>query len=326
MKAAGYEYVNVDDCWMDGRDAAGKLKWNVAKFPSGIPALAGYVHSLGLKFGIYEAANTVTCVGIYNGVVPAVAVGSLGHEEEDAKSFASWGVDFLKYDLCRGDRKSFETMSAALTASGRAIFYSINPEQPPDTQGWDSAISNMWRIAPDIAANFQSVLSIFDADLPFARFASRGHWNDPDMLEVGRGMSDAEDRAHFTLWAMLAAPLLAGNDIRSMSASTEAVLTNHEVIAVDQDPLGAQATIVYDDHAGRQILSKVLQGKDARAVALLNRSDAPATMRVSWSMLKVAAGTAQARDLWVHRDLGLLSDSYATTVPSHAVVLLRIFR
>ena len=251
MAAAGYQYVNLDDCWMNGRDATGKLQWDTTKFPAGIPALAAYVHGKGLKLGIYESANTATCVGVYGPSTPAVAVGSLNHEAQDAQTFASWGVDFLKYDLCTGSRASITAMGNALRATGRPIVFSINPGngtndlQPPTAAGWNyGTIANMWRIGFDINASWTSVLSLIDQDAPLARFAGPGHWNDPDMLEVGKGLTADEDRSHFSMWAMLAAPLIAGNDIRSMTAATQAILTNADVIAVDQDPLGIQGQIV----------------------------------------------------------------------------------
>ena len=199
MQAAGYQYVNLDDCWMNGRDASGNLRWNTTKFPSGIPALAAYVHGKGLKLGIYETPNTSTCVGIYGGISTAVAVGSLGHEAQDAMTFASWGVDFLKYDLCLGQRSSFATMRDALRATGRPIIYSINPGNgvtdlcPPNTCAMNLvSIANMWRIGFDINASWASVMSLVDQDAALFTFAGPGHFNDPDMLEVGKGMTATE--------------------------------------------------------------------------------------------------------------------------------------
>jgi alpha-galactosidase len=332
MQAAGYEYVNIDDCWMNGRDASGNLAWDATKFPSGIPALAAYVHGKGLKLGMYETPNTVTCVGIYAGISPAVAVGSLGHEAQDARTFAAWGVDFLKYDLCLGNRSSFATMRDALRATGRPIVYSINPGNgandlfPPTTPGWDVvSIANMWRIAFDINASFASVTSILDQDAPFAGFAGPGHWNDADMLEVGKGMTADEDRSHFSMWAMLASPLLAGNDIRSMSTASHDILTNAEVIAVNQDPLGTQAQLAATPQTNLQIWSKTLSGPNTRAVALLNRTAASASITVSWATLGLPAGSATVRDLWAHADLGAFVQGYtATAIPSHGVVVLKV--
>jgi len=332
MQAAGYEYVNLDDCWMDGRDGAGNLRWNTAKFPSGIPALAAYVHGKGLKFGIYQSANITTCVGLYGGINRAVAVGSLGREAQDAQTFASWGVDLLKYDLCAGDRNSLVAMGNALRATGRPIVYSINPGNgpadlyPPDTPGWNPvAVANLWRVEFDINASWASVLSIIDTDAAFARFAGPGHWNDADMLEVGKGMSVDEDRAHFSMWAMLASPLLAGNDIRSMSQVTREILTNTDVIQVNQDALGRQGVLVASPGDDIQIWSKELAAPNTRAVVLLNRSAGPASITVQWTALGLPAGAAAVRDLWSHSELGAIEQSYtAQAVPSHGVVMLRV--
>ncbi len=330
MAAVGYQYVNLDDCWMNGRDANGNLQWNSTKFPSGIPALAAYVHGKGLKFGIYETPNTVTCVGIYEGIAPSVAVGSLGHEAQDARTFASWGVDFLKYDLCNGDRTSFATMRDALRATGRPIVYSVNPGNgqgyPQNTSGWDPiGTANMWRFASDINASYTSVTSIIDLDGPFFGLAGPGHWNDADMLEVGKGMTADQDRSHFSMWAMLASPLLAGNDIRSMSTTTQGILTNADVIAVSQDSLGKQAQLVATPGTNLQIWSKMLSGKNTFAVALLNRTASAAAITVPWTALGLSMGPATVRDLWAHADLGTFGSSYtATSIPSDGVVMLRV--
>jgi alpha-galactosidase len=336
MQAAGFEYVNLDDCWMDGRDSSGNLQWNASKFPSGIPALASYVHGKGLKLGIYETPNTVTCVGLYGGISPSVAVGSLGHEMQDARTFASWGVDYLKYDLCEGQQSSFAVMRDALRASGRPIVYSINPGNgsgcPPtgattSVCGLDlPATANLWRIGFDINASWSSITGLIDQDAPLSTYAGPGHWNDPDMLEVGNGSLTAdENKSHFSMWAMLAAPLLAGNDLRSMASSTTGVLTNSEMIAVDQDALGAQATLVATPTAGLQVWSKPLTGSGDRAVALLNRNGSAASITVTFAQIGLGTGTATVRDLWQHSDLGTFSGSYtATSVPSHGVVVLRI--
>ncbi len=332
MAAAGYQYVNLDDCWMNGRDATGKLQWDTTKFPAGIPALAAYVHGKGLKLGIYESANSATCVGVYGPSTPAVAVGSLNHEAQDAQTFASWGVDFLKYDLCAGSRASITAMGNALRATGRPIVLSINPGngptdlQPPTAAGWNyGTIANMWRIGFDINASWASVLSLIDQDAPLARFASPGHWNDPDMLEVGKGLTPDEDRSHFSMWAMLAAPLIAGNDIRSMTAATQAILTNAEVLAVDQDPLGLQGQIAATPATNLQVWSKRLAGTNTRAVALFNRGTAAASITVSWTDIGIPAGNATVRDLWQHAALGTFNNSYtATAVPAHGVAMLKI--
>jgi hypothetical protein len=323
MAAAGYEYVNVDDCWMSGRDSSGNLTWDTSKFPSGIAKLAEYIHGKGLKFGIYETPSGTTCAG---------KTGGAGHIDQDAKIFASWGVDYLKYDHCRTtDMTSFAKMHDALVATGRPIFYSINPVYgagscvPPNCTVDELKVCNMWRIGFDINASWGSFTGLIDTDRPLAQYAGPGHWNDPDMLEVGRGMSQDEDKSHFGMWAILAAPLILGNDIRSMSANTKAILTNTDIIAVDQDPLGKQGTRVATPGSNLEVWSKTLSGTNARAVALFNRSGSAASMTVKWTDIGIPAGSATVRDLYAQKDLGPSTDSYtATSVPSHGIVMLKI--
>ena len=329
MKAVGYEYVNLDDCWMDGRDASGKLKWNASKFPSGIPALAEYIHAKGLKIGIYETPNTKTCAGLYGGYAPGV--GSVGHETTDAQTFASWGIDYLKYDKCQGQLSAFAVMRDALRATGRPIFYSINPgDQGPFCTPTNCslnlpAVANMWRIAFDISAKWSEIIRCIDANKEQYAGAGPGHWNDPDMLEVGNGLNDTEGRAHFSMWAIMAAPLITGNDLTKMSATTKATLTNAEVIAVDQDRLGKQGRVVATPGTNLEVWSKELSGTNTRAVALFNRGSASASITVQWSQIGLPAGAASVRDLWAAKEVGPATGSYtATDVPSHSVVLLKI--
>jgi alpha-galactosidase len=330
MKDAGYEYVNLDDCWMDGRDSVtGKLKVNTSKFPSGIAALADYVHEKGLKLGIYSTPNTQTCAGIYSGYVGGV--GSKDHETVDAQTWADWGIDYLKYDKCRGDLSRFAVMRDALKKTGRPIFYSINPgDQGPYCTPTSCSIdlvniANMWRIEFDISANWDSVIRLIDKNKPEYVGAGPGHWNDPDMLEVGNGLNDTEGRAHFSMWCIMAAPLITGNDLSTMSATTRAILTNREVIAVDQDPLGKQGRVVAGSGTSLEVWSKEMSGTNTRAVALFNRGGSTAPMTVEWSQLGLPAGSATVRDLWQGKDLGSFTDRYtAEAVPSHDVVMLLI--
>jgi len=330
MKDVGYEYVNLDDCWMDGRDSSGKLKWNASRFPSGIPALAEYIHKLGLKIGIYETPNTKTCAGLYGGYAPGV--GSVGHETTDAQTFASWGIDYLKYDKCQGALSGFAVMRDALKATGRPIFYSINPgDQGPFCTPTNCSINlptvaNMWRIGFDIDASWKSVIRLIDANKNEYAGAGPGHWNDPDMLEVGNGINDTEGRAHFSIWAMMAAPLITGNDLTKMSAATKATLTNAEVIAVDQDPLGKQGRVVASTSGtSQEVWWKELSGTNTRAVALFNRGSSAASITVQWSQIGLPAGTASVRDLWTKQDLAPATNSYtASNVPSHGVVMLKL--
>jgi alpha-galactosidase len=329
MKDAGYEYVNLDDCWMDGRDSSGKLKWNASKFPAGIAALADYVHNKGLKIGIYETPNTKTCAGIYGGYTGGV--GSVGHEKADAESFASWGIDYLKYDKCQGALSGFAVMRDALKATGRPIFYSINPgDQGPYCTPTNCSIdlvkiANMWRIEFDISANWAAVTRLIDANKKEYVGAGPGHWNDPDMLEVGNGLNDTEGRAHFSMWAIMAAPLITGNDLSAMSATTKEILTNKEIIAVDQDPLGKQGKVVATPGSNLEVWSKDMTGTNTRAVALFNRGTGSASITVKWTDIGIPAGSATVRDLWAAKDLGPFTDSYtASNVASHSVVMLKI--
>jgi alpha-galactosidase len=322
MKDAGYQYVCLDDCWMSGRTSSGELQWDTSKFPGGMQALGEYIHGKGLKFGIYESPGATTCAG---------KTGSQGHETQDAQTFAKWGVDYLKYDLCSGQRSSFAKMGDALKATGRPIFYSINPVYgsgscvPPNCEVDELKICNMWRIGFDINASWGSFTGLIDTDRPLAQYAGPGHWNDPDMLEVGRGMSADEDRSHFGMWAILAAPLIAGNDIRSMSTTTKAILTNPDVIAVNQDPLGKQGTRVATPSSNLEVWSKQMSGTNVRAVALFNRSGSAASITVKWSDIGLPAGAATVRDLYAQKDLGNSTDSYtATSVPSHGIVMLKV--
>jgi alpha-galactosidase len=323
MAAVGYQYINLDDCWMSGRDASGNLVADAGKFPSGIAALATYVHGKGLKLGIYESPGNTTCAG---------KTGTQGHETQDAQNYAKWGIDYLKYDLCSGQRSGFAKMADALKATGRPIFYSINPVYgsgsciaPPTCDINCPTIANMWRIEFDINASWGSFTGLINTDNGLAQYASPGHWNDPDMLEVGRGMSTDEDKSHFGMWAILAAPLITGNDVTQMTATTKAILTNPDVIAVDQDPLGKQGTRVATSGSNLEIWSKQLSGTNTRAVALFNRSGAAASMSVTWTQIGLPAGAATVRDLYAQKDLGSFTDSYkADSVPSHGIVMLKI--
>ena len=329
MKDAGYQYVNLDDCWMDGRDSSGKIKVNSSKFPSGIAALADYVHGKGLKLGLYSTPNTKTCAGIYGGYTGGV--GSKDHETTDAQTYADWGVDYLKYDKCQGDLSRFAVMRDALAKTGRPIFYSINPgDQGPYCTPTSCSIdlvhiANMWRIEFDISANWDSVIRLIDKNKPEYVGAGPGHWNDPDMLEVGNGLNDTEGRAHFSMWCIMAAPLITGNDLSTMSATTKSILTNKEIIAVDQDPLGKQGRVVAGSGTSLEVWSKEMTGTNTRAVALFNRGSSSASITVKWSDIGLPAGSATVRDLWKGQDVGSFSDQYtATGVASHDVVMLKI--
>ncbi|NED83478.1 alpha-galactosidase [Streptomyces sp. SID11233] len=321
LKDAGYQYINLDDCWaVPQRDADGKLEADPARFPNGIKAVADYVHSKGLKLGIYTSAGTKTCdsVGL---------PGALGHEYSDAQQFADWGVDYLKYDNCNNQgvdaKERYTTMRDALAATGRPIVYSICEWGQNKPWEWAAELGNLWRTTGDINDSWSSMLSIMKQNLPLASAAGPGHWNDPDMLEVGNGgMTDTEYRTHFSMWSVMAAPLLIGSDLRKATPETFDILSNHEVIAVDQDPLGKQGTVLSSDE-GRWVVAKELRD-GSRAVALFNETGS--AQRISTTA--AAAGLPRAaaytmRDLWEHTDYNTAGDISAT-VPAHGTVLLRV--
>jgi alpha-galactosidase len=326
MKDAGYHYVVIDDCWQVARDAAGDIQADPKHFPSGMKALADYVHSKGLKFGLYSDAGSKTCGG---------HPGSLGHEEQDARQYAAWGVDYLKYDWCNTEGQdavqSYLKMSEALQATGRPIVFSICEWGTAKPWLWAKNIGNIWRTTGDIYDHWEGrglysfgVMNILDRQIGLEGAAGPGHWNDPDMLEVGNGgMTDSEYRAHFSLWAILAAPLIAGNDLSTMSPETKSILTNREVIAVDQDALGVQGTRVEKDGDGEVWARPVAGG--GYAVVLLNRSTKPRTVGVDWSRLGLLPDQqARVRDLWQGADLAPVRGRFEATVPGHTVVMVTI--
>lgn len=326
MRDAGYSYVVIDDCWQGARDADGFIQADATRFPSGIKALADYVHGKGLKFGIYSDAGAKTCGG---------RPGSQGHEYQDALQYARWGVDYLKYDWCstgtRNAEEAYATMADALKASGRTILLSMCEWGNAQPWLWAQKIGNSWRTTGDITDKWSGkhgyswgLTNIVDMNAPLWPHAGPGHWNDPDMLEVGNGgMTDVEYRSHFSLWAIMAAPLIAGNDVATMTPATHEILTNREIIAVDQDPLGVQGRRVWKD-GDREVWAKPLAG-GGRALVLFNRGEVPAEIRADWAMLDVPASLAFAiRDLWAHRDLGKRRGSIAATVAPHGVVMLTL--
>src|SRR5260370_560838 len=299
MKEAGYQYINIDDTWEAGRDAHGNITTN-KKFPD-MKALADYVHSKGLKIGIYSSPGPNTCAGYE---------GSYGHEEQDAKTYAGWGIDYLKYDWC-GARNLYtdqemqavyQRMGDALQASGRPIVYSLCQYGLNDVWKWGPDVGgNLWRTTGDIRDAWDSMNKIgFNQD-QLAPFAAPGHWNDPDMLEIGNGsMTDSEYRTHMSLWSMLAAPLIAGNDVRNMSASIHDILTNREVIAIDQDKAGHQARRVWQS-GQQEVWFRELAGGDT-AVAVFNRAPGDAKVTFRWADAGVRKTPSCIRDLWQHTE------------------------
>ena len=321
MKDAGYVYINIDDTWEASRDAEGNIQTN-SKFPD-MKALADYVHSKGLKLGIYSSPGPKTCAGYE---------GSFKHEEQDAKTYAAWGIDYLKYDWCSASQvydyhsmpAVYAKMGAALVATGRPIVYSLCQYGVLHVEQWGTNVDgNLWRTTGDISDNWKSMSHIgFDLQLNLADYSGPGHWNDPDMLEVGNGgMTDTEYRTHMSLWSLLAAPLLAGNDLRSVPPETMKILANREVIAVDQDPLGKQAKRVAKD-GDLEVWARPLQD-NAYAVGLFNRGEANAKVTARWSDVGFT-GKAKIRDLWAHADQGSVADAFSAEVPSHGVVMIRV--
>ena len=332
MKDAGYQYIVIDDCWQVSRDANGNIVPDAQRFPSGMKALGDYIHSKGLKFGIYSDAGAKTCQGR-----PA----SQGHEYQDARTYASWGIDYLKYDWCntgtRNAEEAYTTMRDALAAGGRPIVFSICEWGKSKPWLWAGPVGNLWRTTDDIEDRWvgkrkwphggccsNGMLDILDEQVGLESYAGPGHWNDPDMLEVGNGgMTNTEYRAHFSLWCLLAAPLIAGNDVRSMTPEIREILTNKEVIAVDQDALGKEGTRVSKD-GDLEVWSRQLHD-GGRAVILLNRGTTESTITARWEDLGYPPHlSAAVRDLWEHKDLGQFTGKYSASVPAHAVVMVTV--
>jgi alpha-galactosidase len=332
MKDAGYQFVVIDDCWQTGRDKEGNIIPDSQRFPSGLKALADYVHSKGLKFGIYSDAGTKTCAG---------RPGSRGYEFQDARQYAAWGVDYLKFDWCSTTTQeassSYALMRTALDASGRPIVFSICEWGKSKPWLWAKGVGNLWRTTGDIQDRWDGakkwdsgdccgygMLPILDMQDGLESYAGPGHWNDPDMLEVGNGgMTTVEYRSHFSLWAMLAAPLIAGNDLRSMKPEIHDILTNKDVIGVDQDVLGRQGRRVRKD-GDLEVWVKPLSGGN-RAAVLFNRGASDQQITLNWTDLDLPGHlSANVRDLWQHKDMGKMTGKFSATVPSHGVVMVTV--
>ncbi len=335
VKAAGYEYIVIDDIWEADARVNGRLTWDTTKFPHGIPALAEYVHSKGLKFGIYSCAGSHTCAG-----KPA----SYGYEEVDAQTFAEWGVDFLKYDFCFAPAgvdgpKLYQRMGQALRATGREILFSVCEWGTNKPWEWGAKVgAHMWRTTGDIADSWASIVDIgFNRQAGLEAYAGPGHWNDPDMLVVGMygkgnvaqgGCTDAEYRSHFSLWCLLAAPLMLGCDVRAMGQTVRDIVLNREVIAVNQDPLGRQGYRVGKTDWAWEIVetwAKPLHDGSI-AVGLFNlgeRNQRRAT--VAWEAVGLHdRRPCKVRDLWKGEDLGIFTGDFSTLVDSHDVALVKL--
>ncbi len=339
MKDAGYQYINIDDCWQGERDAQGFIQADAKKFPSGIKALADYVHAKGLKLGVYSDAGAKTCGGR-----PA----SRGHEYQDALSYAQWGADYLKFDWCGCEDLNapgaYATMRDALHAAGRPMVFSICEWGQNKPWTWATNVGHLWRTTTDIYPNFDSVLDhktwqqwgvlkILDAQKPLRAAAGPGHWNDPDMLEVGNGMSVSEDRAHFSMWCLLAAPLISGNDLAHMSREVLEILTNPDVIAVDQDALGVEG-FPYSTNGDVEVWFKPLAGGDW-AMCALNRGKDAQKISFDWKNENVSdafsrrdanfsATTYALQNLWTKESAGTTADALSAEIPGHDVLVLRL--
>ena len=335
MRDAGYVYIVVDDCWeaME-RDANGNIVADPKKFPSGMKALGDYLHSKGFKFGIHNCAGTLTCGGY---------PGGRGHEFQDALKYAVWGVDFLKYDWCSHGtadaRETYKTMRDAIHAAGRPMVFSLCEWGQNKPWEWAQDVGHLWRTTGDIMAGYDSrqrwesgwklildlQYSLVTNEVPIGigQYAVPGHCNDPDMLEVGnKGLTLPESRAHFSLWCIIAAPLIAGNDVRSMSQEVHDILTNKDVIAIDQDSLGKQGWR-FRAETGREIWVRELSG-GAWAVCVLNTGATAADLTTDWSAMSILKGEYTVRDVWAKKDLGTTRTARTDHVESHDVVLFRL--
>ncbi|MEO6924719.1 MAG: glycoside hydrolase family 27 protein [Bryocella sp.] len=317
MKAAGYTYINIDDCWQGKRDASGVLHAN-DKFPD-MKGLADYVHSKGLKLGIYSSPGPKTCAGYE---------GSFGHEEQDAKTFAAWGMDFLKYDLCslegKGDQRAeYKKMGDALRKAGRPMVYSLCQYGMEGVWEWGPEVgATMWRTTDDIRDNFYIAMFMGFSQNGLEKFAGPGKWNDPDMLEVGnKTLSENESKSHMSLWAIIAAPLIAGNDLAHMSRATLGILTNPEVIAVDQDKAGIQGRRIWQQGPLEIWMKPLADGTKAVALFNLDWGEMPLTLRFSDIGM---SGKHSVRDLWSHKDLGTFDKKFTVRIPKHGVAMLRV--
>ena len=320
MRDAGYVYVNIDDTWEGDRDGSGVLHPG-AKFPD-MKALARYVHSKGLRIGIYSSPGPTTCAGY---------TGSYRHEEQDAKTFAEWGIDYLKYDWCSAGtvysidqlQSVYQKMDNALRQTGRPIVYSLCEYGFGNVDTWGAKVGgNLWRTTVDIRDEWVSMMSNIEMQAPSAPYAGPGHWNDPDMLEIGNGrMTGDEYRTHMSLWALASAPLLAGNDLRNMSDATRSILLNKEVIAIDQDPLGKQASLLKTGSLERWLKSLSDGGV---AVGIVNLDQAPVVVTVKAGDLGLDGDVGRARDLWKHQDVQFRNGEYSSIVSAHGTLLLRV--
>jgi alpha-galactosidase len=340
MKDAGYTYIVLDDGWMAKQgDANGNLTADPKKFPSGMKALADYIHARGLKFGLYNCAGTETCAGY---------PGTRGYEYQDARLYASFDIDYLKFDWCNTNginaKEAYTTMSKAIKVAGKPVIFSLCEWGNNKPWLWAGNVGHLWRTTGDIYNLWEGVKSngswsalsvtrIIESQDTLRKYAGPGHWNDPDMLEVGKGMKLGEDRAHFSMWCMLAAPLMAGNDLRKMSPTTKDILTNKEVVAIDQDERGVQA-YKYAATDSLETWIKPLKNNEI-AICFLNRSAKPKSINMSWTdhpviddlsktNVNFSTTTYKIHDVWTKKDMGTTNATLNEIVPSHDVVMIRL--
>ena len=333
MRDAGYQYVVIDDCWQVGRDSLGNIIPDPDRFPSGMKALADYIHNKGLKFGVYSCAGSMTCQS---------RPGSRGYQFQDARTYAAWGVDYLKYDWCYDEgqnaKAAYKTMSDALKECGRPIVFSACEWGHSKPWEWGKGVANLWRTTFDIRDCYDcefdwgglGVVNIIDKQVDLWSYAGPGHWNDPDMLEIGNGgMTEDEYITHFSMWAMLAAPLMAGNDLRDMDESTKKILTNTDVIVVNQDPLGAQARR-FMDLGEREIWAKPMSDERV-AVCFMNRTDDVWDLNYNWKkytmyfvrdIVNIHKNNYNIYDVWKHKNIGQTNDIMKIQIPSHGVLMV----
>ncbi|RZL47313.1 MAG: glycoside hydrolase family 27 protein [Pedobacter sp.] len=327
MYDAGYRFVNIDDGYFGGRDSEGRLYADANKFPSGMKSLADYIHGKNLKAGIYSDAGKNTCGSIYDKDKNGIGVGIYGYVDQDCKLFfKEWGYDFLKVDWCGGERMKLDEETEytkiikVVKNINSNIVFNICRWQFPGT--WAIKQSDSWRISGDIRPNFSSILKIIDLNVNLHQYASAGHYNDMDMLQVGRGMSYDEDKTHFSMWCMLNSPLLAGNDLRNMSEQTIAILTNKEIIALNQDEGFKQATRVIKDK-DIEVWVKVL-GKNgkSKAVAIINRGGKEASFQLFAEKVGLSKNN-QLRDLWLHKKIGKIGIAKNFNLPKHGIIVVK---
>lgn len=329
MYAAGYRFINIDDGYFGGRDENGKLFPNKQKFPSGMRSLTDYLHSKRLKAGIYTDAGKNTCGSMYDKDSLGIGVGIYGHVQQDCNVFfKEWKFDFLKVDWCGGEKlkldeeTEYTNIINTVKAIDNNIVFNVCRWKFPGE--WAIKKADSWRISGDIREKFSSILNIIDLNAELYKYASAGHYNDMDMLQVGRGMSFDEDKTHFSMWCMLNSPLLAGNDLRNMSQQTIDILTNKEIIALNQDKGFTQARRLLKDGDIEVWIKPLRKKKKQQAIAIMNRSNEEKTYTLSAEKSGISK-KSKLRDLWRHKDIGKMNESQTFTIPKHGIIVLKCY-